>query len=235
MKTWETKNGYKVFRIFGKNNAYLINYKNKNILADTCVKWDWRKLVRKLKKLNVHSIDLLILTHSHYDHAENALKIKKKYNAKTVIHNSEAGFLKKGETKIPKGTNRFTRFLTNKFSRFAFDKLKYDPCEPDILADNFFDLKEYGFNAYILHTPGHSEGSISVIVDNEIAIVGDAMFGALKWSIMIPFGDDIPKIIESWKLLLDAKCLLYLPAHGFKINRKTLENNYKNRADKMGQ
>jgi len=29
------------------------------------------------------------------------------------------------------------------------------------------DLNDFGFNAYIIHKPGHTSGSMSVVVDNE--------------------------------------------------------------------
>ena len=48
---------------------------------------------------------------------------------------------------------------------------------PISLVDQYFDMKALGFNGYILHTPGHSPGSQSIIIDNEIALAGDSMFG----------------------------------------------------------
>jgi hydroxyacylglutathione hydrolase len=55
--------------------------------------------------------------------------------------------------------------------------LRYTPADCDILVEERYDLNDLGFKGYIIHTPGHSPGSISVILENEIAIVGDTLFG----------------------------------------------------------
>jgi glyoxylase-like metal-dependent hydrolase (beta-lactamase superfamily II) len=43
---------------------------------------------------------------------------------------------------------------------------------------------------------------ISIIIDDEIAIVGDAMVGTIPDSIYPPFADDKKLLIKSWKKLL---------------------------------
>jgi hydroxyacylglutathione hydrolase len=58
-------------------------------------------------------------------------------------------------------------------------------------VDSKLDLKDYGFNAYIIHTPGHTIGSMTVVIDDEIAIVGDSMFGIFKWSVLPPYANDV--------------------------------------------
>jgi hydroxyacylglutathione hydrolase len=74
----------------------------------------------------------------------------------------------------------------------------YQPVQPDILVNERMTLNEFGFNAFVIHTPGHSFGSISVIIDNEIAIVGDAMFGVFRNSVFLPFADDLKQMVISW-------------------------------------
>jgi glyoxylase-like metal-dependent hydrolase (beta-lactamase superfamily II) len=49
--------------------------------------------------------------------------------------------------------------------------------------------------------------------NHEIAIVGDAMFGVFRGSVLPPFGDDIGQMIQSWGSLLDTGCSVFLPAH----------------------
>ena len=88
------------------------------------------------------------------------------------------------------------------------------------------NLNTFGFNAFILHTPGHSSGSISVIIDNQIAIVGDAMFGIFKNSVFPPFADDIKQMVLSWGKLLKTECTLFLPGHGTEKNRVILQRQF---------
>jgi len=38
---------------------------------------------------------------------------------------------------------------------------------------------------------------MSVIIDNEIALVGDTMFGVFKGFVFLPYAEDVKKVIHS--------------------------------------
>lgn len=103
--------------------------------------------------------------------------------------------------------------------------MKYKPAVVDIEVEDKYDLSSFGFNAYIIHTPGHTYGSMSIIVDNEIALVGDAMSGLFN-SICPPFALDTKLMAESWKRLLDTGCSVYLPSHGTEDSREFVSKQY---------
>lgn len=195
-------------------------------MIDTSPSRKWNELNRNLQKLNIEKLDLLILTHTHFDHVGNAKKIKENYKARIVVHRHEKFYIENGINKFPGGTNTLTRFLItyvgNKFS----EKFNFAPCEADIIIDSIWSLHDFGFNAYVLPTPGHSNGSMSLIIDDEIALVGDAMFGVFKKSIFPPFADDPVTLIDSWGKLLDTNCELFLPAHGFANARIKVQKNF---------
>jgi len=60
------------FQEFG-SAVYLIQLNNKNILIDTSSKENKKELIKDLKSLGITilNINIIILTHSHYDHIEN--------------------------------------------------------------------------------------------------------------------------------------------------------------------
>jgi len=211
----------------GRSNVFLLTNEGKNMMIDTAPRYRWPKLQKQLDALHVNHIDYLVLTHAHYDHAENASIIREQYKAKVIIHQEEAANLRNGKFLIPKGTNFATAFIVN----FLVNKLALQfssvPCQCDITVKDKLDLHDFGFNAYILYTPGHTPGSISLIVDNEIALVGDTMFGVFKWSVFPPFADNIPEMINSWGKLLATECRLFIPSHGTANKRALVEKNYK--------
>jgi hydroxyacylglutathione hydrolase len=212
--------------------VFLLTNGEKNLLIDTSPKFLWRLLTWRLNKLNIRHINFLILTHTHMDHAGNSAKIKEKYKALVIVHQSEASFLTTGDNIIPKGTNSFSNLLINLAKNIA-PLIRYKPCAYDLTVDKRLELNDYGFNAYIMHTPGHTKGSISVIVDNEVAIVGDCMFGIFNGSVFPPFATDIGQMIESWGKLLDTGCSLFLPSHGSADNRLLVEKDYHKRMNKI--
>jgi len=121
----------------------------------------------------------------------------------------------------------FGKFLPKSF-------LKYDPCEPDLVIDSDYDLTEMGFNAYLTHTPGHTAGSVSLIVDDEIAVVGDTMFGVFSRSVFPPYADDKELMVKSWGKLLETKCSEFLPSHGTANSRSIVRKDYDKRIKKNG-
>ncbi len=229
MKTWETKNGYKVIRVLsGRGNVYLVTDGSLNILIDTSCGINWPKLDARLRSLKIGRLDYLILTHSHYDHAENAARIKDKYGAKVIIHRAEAPYLINGNNPVPRGMNFFAKLVLKTIGR-RFGSRKFNTCQPDILVDSTNGLRDLGLNAYILPTPGHSPGSMSLIVDDEVAIVGDTMTGAFKHTVFPPFADDPEQLVESWGPLLDAGCRVFLPGHGAAKSRELVQKDYDRR------
>jgi hypothetical protein len=124
--------------------------------------------------------------------------------------------------------------VTNGLQNVLIDtspKSKRDKLESRL---NNLDSFNLGFNGYILNTPGHSIGSMSIIVDDEIAIVGDAIFGVFKKTVFPPFSDDVEQMIKSWRLLLDTNCSVFIPAHGSSKSRLLVQNNYEKENSNYG-
>ena len=209
-----------------------MSHDGKNILVDTGPASHWKKLDGKLQELGIERLDALILTHAHYDHAGNAARLQEKYEAKVIAHIAEGPFLARGENYALGGTNALARLLVAVLGKRFARRARYEPCRPNLQVDPSFDLREFGFNAHALHTPGHTAGSLSVIVDNEIALVGDAMFGIFPGSVFPPFAEDPGQLIASWGRLLATKCRLFLPAHGSANSRRLVQKDYEKRKTK---
>ena len=230
MKTWVTRNGYTIKQILsGRSNAFILSGGTKTILVDTGPARKRNLLHKRLTEQGVEHIDLLILTHSHFDHADNASWIKEKFCANVLIHKSEAHDLAIGKNTIPEGSVFFTRLLIKLLKRVTQPGLHFKTCQPDILADEKFDMKPYGYNAYVMYTPGHTEGSVCVIVDDEIVLAGDTLFGVFKRSVFPPFANDVKQLLESWRKLLETPCNIFIPSHGTANKRELVLRDYKRR------
>jgi glyoxylase-like metal-dependent hydrolase (beta-lactamase superfamily II) len=233
MKSWKTKSGNTIFQIMsGRSNVFLLKDGNKTCLIDTSTNNDWEQLDKTLESLGIQKIDYLVLTHAHHDHAANARKIKEKYSAAVIIHQNDALHLINGDAVLPQGTNVFTRTLVNLVGKRVESRFDFEPCSYDIQVGSIYDMKNLGFNAYLLHTPGHSTGSMSLIVDDDIAIVGDAMFGVFGKSVFPPYADNPKELIDSWEKLLATNCRLFLPGHGTPKNDNQLRKCFVNKSPK---
>ncbi|MFA5756651.1 MAG: MBL fold metallo-hydrolase, partial [Smithellaceae bacterium] len=230
MKQWTTKGGQVVRRLsHGMYNCFLVSLNGRHLLVDACRKGSWQKLSRELDELGVNGGSLagLVLTHTHYDHAENAAAIKDRYNPKIIVHKKEADYVRRGENPVIHGTLPLTGWISDRLSHWYLSQFfRYRPVDGDLTVAERYDLKPLGFQGYLLSTPGHSPGSLSVILENEIAIVGDALFGVFKGSAIPPVAADEKRMVASWEKLLKTGCSLYLPAHGSERGREILERQH---------
>jgi glyoxylase-like metal-dependent hydrolase (beta-lactamase superfamily II) len=127
---------------------------------------------------------------------------------------------------LPHGTFWITELIAATGRLIGKSKFGYEPFQPDILITGDYNLDVEGVNIKITETTGHSDDSVSIIVDNEIAVVGDAMLGVYRNSVFPPFADDVLKMLVSWNKLLETDCNIFLPGHGKEISRELLQNEF---------
>jgi hydroxyacylglutathione hydrolase len=226
MRLWITKNGIRIQRIICLYaNVFVVSGHGQTILVDTGPKAFEAFLARRLLRLGITCIHGVILSHTHYDHAGNAAFLQKKYGTRIMVHPSEAVCIEKGRSFVPGGISAVARATERLASGIDPKLLMFSPCEPDVLSESDAEEPFFGLPVSVMATPGHSPGSVSVLVDREIALVGDCLFGVVPGRILPPFGDDVGQIRHSWKQLLATGCHTFLPAHGFGVSRSTIEKN----------
>lgn len=234
---WVTRNGCRVHQVLkGTANSYLVsNGHGLSLLVDTGRKSQLPALVEGMDDLGVSAATLagLILTHAHYDHTGNAAAMKEKYGVRIIAHTTEADALISGKNAPIGGTIFPARVLIGILARSLSRRGAYAPVAADYVVEDHRDLAFLGFSVSILSTPGHTPGSMSVVVDDEVALVGDAMFGIFRGSILPPFGTDLSKMVESWGRLIDTGCGVFLPGHGTFRDRKLVMREYEKHRKKQ--
>ncbi|MHC1780660.1 MAG: MBL fold metallo-hydrolase [Bacteroidales bacterium] len=227
MLTFTTSKGNRVIRVLsGRSNSYLIKMGLTNILIDPGLEISSGRLLKNLVSANCNKLDYLILTHTHFDHCSAVNTITKRFPCKVVVSKYEKEFARNGFTPIPEGTNFFSRMVVNMGVKFENIVGHYKPFDTAIEVGEILDLFLHGVNIKIIHTPGHSAGSLTIIADNEISITGDTLFGVFRKSVMPPFANDVNLLLKSWKVLIDSGCKRFLPGHGGEIDRELLINQY---------
>jgi glyoxylase-like metal-dependent hydrolase (beta-lactamase superfamily II) len=98
-KKWTTNKGSLVtLTVSGRNNVYLVESGGVVMLVDVGMGYMYDNLLLKIKRANV-TPGIIAITHAHYDHAENTLRLKDKFNAKVLVHAAEAPNLAQAQTR----------------------------------------------------------------------------------------------------------------------------------------
>lgn len=147
-------------------NSYLVVNDDEIILIDTGLPWNLSEItdyIEKNLKINPQDIKTIVITHNHFDHVGNLSKLKEITGAKVAIHPADADYIR-GKTKHMGGA------FMNAIIRLLQKIYRTTPVEPEILLKNGDIIGEY----QIIHTPGHSPGSICLYnPENKVIFVGD--------------------------------------------------------------
>lgn len=211
------QDSYTIHRL-GLSNvaAYLIFRPGEAILVDSGNKGSEDTILKLLKRLGLEPemLKLLILTHVHFDHAGSAQRLKELSDCKIMVHQSEEARLREGKTPIPAGTRWKAKILVWMGRIFARRIGSFPGAEPDLVVTDSFDLEEFGFPGKVIHTPGHTRGSMVVLMSGGELIGGDTIFGLEGKQHFPPFAEDLSALLRSWELIRDLQAKMLYPAHG---------------------
>ncbi len=180
--------------------SYLVGDNNKAVVIDAGVKCE--KVLETAKELNL-TIEKIILTHGHVDHISELNEIVKNTNAMVYIHIDDQNSLT---------DPRFN------LSAYAGMSTTYDG-KYEVLRDGSkIQLESLEFK--IIHTPGHTVGSICIEVNNTL-FSGDTLFRFGYGRVDFPNGsfEDIYNSIVNKLFTLPDNMIVY-PGHG---NSSTIE------------
>lgn len=125
---------------------------------------DEQKILSKIEEMGLH-IKYIVNSHGHPDHASANKKVKEATGAQTVLHELDAKFFSQTEN---------VRKLSSEIGCTPTE------IEVDILAHDGDVLKVGNLELKLIHTPGHSPGSMCVYGDGNL-FTGDTLFvGAVE-------------------------------------------------------
>jgi hydroxyacylglutathione hydrolase len=201
----------------GITRCYVIQDKG-TMMVDSGPPGNLGSFVVAMQKLHLDpkQIKLIVHTHGHWDHIALAKAIKEATGAQIALHEPDKEWLEKSLHFLPPGVTPWGRFLI--WSLSGYMRSADIPATPvDIALRDDFSLAPFGIPGKVLFTPGHTMGSVSVLLDTGDAFVGDLAMNGLPFRLnpgLTILAESMQKVKESWKLLLDGGAKTVHPEHG---------------------
>ncbi len=201
------------------NTCYVIRGRG-TIMVDAGTPGRGRAIAGQFTRLGIRpeEIQLIVLTHGHFDHAGSAKDLKTLTGAKIAIHEDDRPDIEESRYRFPPGVTTWGRLSRAIFEPVIRRTVVIPAVKADIvLSGGDFPLQEFGIDGVILHTPGHTSGSVSVVLDSGEAFVGCMAHDGFpfRWRPGLPiFSDDLERVRESWELILRRGVRMIYPAHG---------------------
>ena len=211
----------------GIDNCFLLRGE-RTVLVDSGAPGGLPAFERGLKKLGVapKQIELIVLTHGHWDHIASLSGVQKLTGARLAVHAGDQAWVESGRPKFPRGVTAYGKFMIWAAEGLIHPNLP--PAKADVLIpDEGLSLTEYGIPGRVIHTPGHSKGSCCVVLDSGEAFVGDMAMNAwfLRTTPGLPIlADDFEAVLAGWKKLLALGVKRVYPAHGMDFPVSVIEN-----------
>ncbi len=197
-------------------NVFLVADGGEGALIDSGF-GDEKSVRTRLDFLREHQgvkVRYIVLTHHHFDHSSGARQIRDATGAEVTLHPQEEKFLRDWQGDAPQdlevpGDQKAIAEQIQRFRRQAAE------AGPDRLVSNGETFAVGSLTLQIIHTPGHTLGSVCIYIPQERALfTGDTALGLGTVAISPPPYGDMTLYLQSLERLKTLDCALMLPGHG---------------------
>jgi glyoxylase-like metal-dependent hydrolase (beta-lactamase superfamily II) len=216
-----------------KSNCYLIQG-DKSILIDTGSPGESKKIISALykEKKSLADISLILHTHGHVDHCGSTSELLEIHKIPTAIHIADGHMTERGKSDATISLRLMSKILK------PFVSKPFPPFKANIYINEYPGLNHFGINGKIHLTPGHTNGSISIELDNNEMIIGDLLMGGYLGGMFFPHLPDyhyyvtnLEQVNNSITKVLSSGSAKYYVGHGGPLAReKVVQWFHKKRA-----
>jgi len=197
-------------------NCVLVRGESGSVLVDTGHRSARPRLMNGLASAGLRPDEALtvILTHGDTDHTGSAHYLKETFGATLAAHRAEAGVLDRGDmTRSRKERPDRMPWIFRALLPISFLFWRSDPVTLDLTLEDGQSLASFGVDGTILHLPGHSRGSIGILLPTGELVCGDLLWN-MRRPRMHPLIDDMEPARASIARIRELPVTTLVPAHG---------------------
>lgn len=170
----------------GNVNCFLLTEGDTGILVDTGRTAHRGTILAACKP---YRISLIVLTHGHVDHAQNAAFLSQVLHCPVAMAEEDVDLLPENLAQPLRSHGLFGKLLLSVSLR-SMERDLIEPFTPAVFLKDGDSLQDYGLHATILSLPGHTKGSIGVDAGEAGVIVGDALMNFLSPTVSLLYHDE---------------------------------------------
>ncbi len=198
----------------GNANCFCLEENGSAILIDTSRVAYRQRIYDACKDKNMR---LIVLTHGHVDHIQNAAALGEMLNAPIAMHAADAELIANNLAQ-PMSAHTLLGKLVLALTMKNFEDA-IEPFVPSVLLKDGDTLEEYGISAKVLGLPGHTKGSIGVLAGGKDFFVGDALFHLLYPTKSMLYGDKAEMERSAGKISTYSSAVIHF-GHGKSVPNK---------------
>ncbi|MFX0122525.1 MAG: MBL fold metallo-hydrolase [Candidatus Hodarchaeota archaeon] len=183
-------------------NVFIIESQGDSLMIDSGLGLSFggqKRSVEILEDIIINKkINQILLTHGHIDHVGGIMALQSKLEVQVITSEIEAQHLKSGDSSY--------------IEPFMGTKCPPVDISQEVLEGDVFHIGNFSFD--VLHTPGHTHGSISLWDGkNKILISGDTVFPQGSFGRTDLRTGNSEDMVKSLKRLSDLDVRVLLPGH----------------------
>lgn len=169
----------------GNSNCFCVEEDGGALLIDTSRTPYRDKILAACKGKNIR---LIVLTHGHVDHIQNAAALSKALGAPIAMHRADYALIEDNRNE-PMSAHTFLGKIVLAMSNKSFREDRAEAFEPAVYVSDGDTLDSYGVKASVVGLPGHTRGSIGIRLGGSDIFVGDALMNIVYPTKALLYGD----------------------------------------------
>jgi glyoxylase-like metal-dependent hydrolase (beta-lactamase superfamily II) len=201
-------------------HSYLIETPDALFLVDGGMLGTGGRILRRITSIGrlPEQLKFALVTHAHIDHFGGLAEVQKASGCAILCHPEHVDALRAGGGGlVSPGLTRQAR-IYERIAGFVLPKVRLPRLQRISAIADGAPARPFGLDGHFMHTPGHSTGCLTLVLDTGDAFVGDLVQGPRVGGVVPPefsvMAVDQRGMLASWRALIESGATRLFPGHG---------------------